>query len=302
MIEVEPPASGSIAVRDYGGEPGALPVLFVHTLGTCAVNWDLVTEQLGRSVHAYSLDLPGHGRSSVAMARPQDAWEHIATVVRALGLMRPLLVAHDQASFPSSVAVRTHPELYRGLLTIGGMLFLDTEAAMEAIAFARSEAFAQHLRERFLFGVTGATPQEAEALVDAMVARRERDWLIPDLDTGLRREVERSIERHPDGSWLHRPEPESVLRLFDISPQDPNFPGPHFYDPVTVPVCFAQLSNGHDPIPPQDLARIEAHPMLRLVELDAGSWPQYEVPAQVAALVEQIAREPSSTSLPPQED
>lgn len=252
-------------------------------------------------MHAYAIDLPGHGHSTAAMARPHDAWEHLATVVRRLGLERPLLVAHDQASFPGSVAVRTHPDLYRGLLTIGGMLFVDPEAANEAAAFVRNDGFAETLKERFLFGVTGSTPQEAEALVDAMVARREQDWLIPDLDTGLRHEVEWSIERHPDGSWLHRPEPESVLRVFDISPEDPNFPGPEFYDPITVPVWFVQLRNGHDPIPPEAVAAIEAHPMLRLVELEAGSWPQYEVPEEVAALVERVAADPTAQELPAHE-
>lgn len=294
LIEVGTGGSGHVAVRDYGGAPEAVPVLLVHTLGTCAVTWDLVASHLGPSVHAYAVDLPGHGHSTAAMARPQDAWAHLAAVVRELGLDRPLLVAVDQSSFLASVAMRSDPDLYRGLLTIGGMLFLDTEAAAESVTFARSDAFAELLKERFFFGVTGTTSQEADALVDELVARRERDWLLPDLGTGLRQEVQWSIRTRPDGSWLHVPEPESVLRQFDLPQDDPDFPGPHFYDPVTAPVWFVQLRGGHDPIPDADLARIEAHPLLRLAELDAGSWPQYEAPAQVAALVEHVALDPAS--------
>ena len=58
---------GTVVVRDYGGD--GPDVLLVHAPGFCAAAWDNVAESLKGDVHAYAIDLPGHGRSTAPMRR-----------------------------------------------------------------------------------------------------------------------------------------------------------------------------------------------------------------------------------------
>lgn len=83
-------AGGAVTVRDYGGKGRA--VLLVHSLGCCSVAWDGVVEALAGQVHAYALDLPGHGASTVPVRRRDDARSSVVTVARSLELEAPLLV------------------------------------------------------------------------------------------------------------------------------------------------------------------------------------------------------------------
>lgn len=81
---------GTVVVRDYGGD--GPDVLLVHAPGFCAAAWDNVAESLKGDVHAYAIDLPGHGRSTAPMRRAYDAWKSILAVTEHLGLTNPLLV------------------------------------------------------------------------------------------------------------------------------------------------------------------------------------------------------------------
>lgn len=289
--------SGVIAGIDYGTprtRPDAVPVVLVHSLGTCCVSWHDVAATLGPDVHAYAVDLPGHGRSTAEMTSWTDAWAHLSTVTRELGLDRPLLVAHDQSTYLSAVALRHDPTLYRGLVALGGTLMLDPEGGHEAQAFVLSDGFAPMLVERFRFGEIGVGEDAARALVEDMVARSERDWLLAALQAGLRREVERSIERRPDGTWRHKPPVEAVQRPFEVPPQSPDFPGPHFYDPLTVPLWLVRLGEGYEALTDEQLAQVQAHPWLRTTFLESGAWPQYERPGEVAALIDRLAADPDA--------
>ena len=293
-IEVE---GGALAVIDHGGEPDAVPVLLVHSLGNCAATWQFVAPRLGSTIHAYAYDLPGHGHSTAQVDTFDNAWRHIVTLTRALGLQRPLLVAHDRATMLCSLAAMEAPDLFRGVVSFGGALLIDHEKCREEVEFAVSPAFGRILRERFLFGATGSTHAQAQELIDNLVGRGARDWLLAGMRDGLRAEVKRSMRYLPDGSWLHKPTVESVQTMVSIPDERPITPGPWFYDRLAVPLWTVQLGEGYETLTPEGAEFIAEHPLLRYAFLEANAWPQYDKPERVAAIIEQIALDPAARSL-----
>lgn len=294
MVDI---GAGQLAVLDYGGEPGAVPVLLVHSIGNCAVTWQFVTPAFGPRIHAYAYDMPGHGLSTAEVTTFDEAWGHLVELTRALGLDRPLLVAHDQATFLCTIAATQAPELFRGVVSFGGAILIDHDASREYVEFATSPTFAQMLRERFFLGATGTRVEEAKALVDRLVDRSENDWLLAGMRDGLRQEVERSLLHREDGTWLHRPAVETIQRMADLPDGTAITPGPDFYDGLTVPLWTVQLREGYENLTPEGAEFIAEHPLLRYAFLDANAWPQYDKPRQVAAMIERIALDPAAPLL-----
>lgn len=290
-------ADGELAVIDHGGDPGAVPVLFVHSPGSCAATWQFVVRALSAGVHAFALDLPGHGYSTMPVRSFRDPCQAIATVVRELGLDRPLLVAHDQSTYFAALAVLENPDLVRGVIAFGGGV-MDDAGRQEWLDFLGSDTFAEMLRERFYFGVRGTTRQEAEALIDGFVGHAENDWLLAEMRAGLRTEVERSMEYAADGTWLHKPEVDTILTMARVPDEPGLLPGPGFYDRLTVPLWTIQLREGYETLSPDNAESIAAHPLMRYAYLDSNAWPQYDKPDRVAAIVEQIAADPNADTLP----
>lgn len=288
---------GTLAVIDHGGD--GIPVVFGHSVGVCAANWDVTVSYLGPGLHAYAVDLPGHGRTTVEPESAEDAWEPYVAVTRALGLDRPLLVVHDPSAGYGCVALRRYPDLFRGFIGVGGPLYFDREQAIEDVAFIQDPGMADLLRERFHLGESGNDEASAREYIDSSVARAGQDWLLDELQAGLRREVERYVARRPDGGWEHRPRIEAIQRLISLPPDDADIPGPHFYDPITVPVWTVVLRECYTTPRAEHLDAARALPHLRLAYLDSGPWPQYETPAELAALVEKVAADPWRTDLLP---
>lgn len=288
--------AGRLAVYDHGGE--GTPVLFVHSLGPCAMTWNYVVPHLGAGVHAYALDLPGHGHSTVDPTDASDGWRAVEAVARGLDLDRPLLVAHHLAEHMATVAVRDNPDLFRGLVVLGGEFLLDTEKSREDIALALDPGMGEALRTRFRLGYTGTDPDSARELVDALVNDSDNDWLLGEMRRGLRAEVEHSVHIEPDGSWLHKPTLESVLAYFRLPEDSPLLPSPSFYEGLSVPLRMVHLRDGYESVSPQEAAIVAGHPMLHLAYLDSTAWPQYDKPQETAELILAVLADPDRDDLP----
>ncbi len=278
-----PYGDGIVVVRDFGGS--GPDVLFVHAPGFCAAAWDRVAAALEGKVHAYALDLPGHGGSTASARRPADAWNSILAVARHLDLS-PLLVGLGQGTHASLCAAIEDPELFTGVVALGGACARTEESAADDIAFYTSPQFRGSLRDRFYFGRTGTTVAEAELLMDRITAQLARDWRVVGFK-GLREELRYSIRAAPDGSgWVNLPHPDTIIRLVSVETGDRLYPDERLYRRIRVPVCIVQLSDGLDAANAQrERALAHTHPLVSVRGLDSGEYPHYTRYQEVAAIV-----------------
>jgi pimeloyl-ACP methyl ester carboxylesterase len=105
-------ASGTISYYDVGPH-GGRTALFVHGVGTNALLWQDVIEQLP-DVRCVALDLPLHGHTPAApdqdFSLPGLA-KSVADLATSLGLTGVDLVANDTGGAVAQVFAATHPEL-----------------------------------------------------------------------------------------------------------------------------------------------------------------------------------------------
>ena len=168
------------------GGPSDAPVLvLLHGLGANAdLNWFTAYPMLTARFRVIAPDLPGHGRSDVAVDRfvLADAATDIAELMRVLGVRRLVAVGYSMGGVVAQLLWRDHRELVDGL-----------------VLAATSRNFRGDPRERMLFAlypaasffVRAASPEVAHAvgrLFGAPGARtRWREW--------IRREVARTSPR-----------------------------------------------------------------------------------------------------------
>lgn len=278
-----PYGTGTLAVRDYGGQGPA--VILVHAAGFCALAWDQVAESLGGHVRAVALDLPGHGASTAPMRKASDAWQSIITTTEALDLSHPLLVGLSQGSHACLAATIAEPDMFAGVVTFGGACVRSEENAEDEISFYTSREFTDLLRQRFFFGVRGETRREANDLADHIVSRLAKDWRVIGFK-GLREEILYSVRPHPEGGWVNLPLPATILKMISFEPGDRYYPAEKLYRRVTVPVLIVQLSDGLDrehANRERDLA-VE-NDFVTVRGLDAGDYPHYTRHHEVAAII-----------------
>ncbi|MDO5697227.1 MAG: alpha/beta hydrolase [Dermatophilus congolensis] len=280
-----------ISVLDYGGN--GVDVLLVHTPGYCAPSWDVVARELGGRVHAYAMDLPGHGHSLGDIADASDMRCLVVKVAEALGLDRPVLVGVDFAGYYVLAIAAERPDLPRAVVSVGGFALRDRESSQGVLEFAGSEGMADDMRTRFHFGVTGNDPVARESVIDDLVARAHDDWLISDMEEGMRNEVEWSIRDLPDGSWIHLPKPSTVQAGYKVDPADPFFPESGLFASITVPT-WQVISMGGQDDDLFDAARVvsQANPQVTFASIEGGFGPHYKAPAAMAELIVEAAQTP----------
>jgi pimeloyl-ACP methyl ester carboxylesterase len=105
-------------------DPGAAPVLLVHGLGGCTVNWELVgqplADDLGTVVTA--IDLPGFGRTRSDTTAPAFP-AYLELLVSFLTARGPALVMGNSMGGALGVALAAnHPELVSGLVLVNAAL------------------------------------------------------------------------------------------------------------------------------------------------------------------------------------
>lgn len=107
-------------VVDYGGH--GPPVVLLHGGSAHARWWDFVVPHLG-GVHAYALDLRGHGDSGWAKDgayRIADYAADVARLVDRFALERPALVGHSLGSFVALRHAVDHPQSLSALVMVDG--------------------------------------------------------------------------------------------------------------------------------------------------------------------------------------
>lgn len=124
-------------VWDEGDGP---PVVLLHGFPTSHRLWRAVVPQIVSAGHrVVAPDLAGYGssdpdpREDVGMER-QAVWVH--ALMDALGLERPLLVAHDVGTAVAQILAARSPERISGLVLIDGVY--EENWAMEAVASIQS--------------------------------------------------------------------------------------------------------------------------------------------------------------------
>lgn len=100
--------------------PGDGPdVFFAHATGFHARCWDRVIERLP-GVHAYALDMRGHGRSD--KPAPPYPWANfgrdVAAVARQIGLNGALAVGHSKGGHAVTLAASLEPGIFAKLLLV----------------------------------------------------------------------------------------------------------------------------------------------------------------------------------------
>ena len=222
-VDTWPPASG---LSDAAERP---TFLLVHGLASNARLWDGVAQRLAAAGHpVVTVDLRGHGRSS----KPDGPYDvptvadDVASVIRALGLPRPVAAGQSWGGNVVLELGARHPDLVRGIVCVdGGWLepshaFPDWEACRTALAPPR--LVGRHLSE-----------------IEGYIRSAHADWP----ETGIRGTLA-NFEVRPDGTvapWLTYEHHMTVLRgLWDHHPSER-------YAALSVPVLLAPADGGdHD--------------------------------------------------------
>ncbi len=132
-------------VVDHGGR--GLPVVLLHGGSAHARWWDFVVPHLGAEVHAYALDLRGHGESDWAAEgayRIADYAADLGQVIAELGLEKPALVGHSLGSFVALRYAVENPRSLSALVMVDGRASLgaDTSRYMRLLAMLAPASYA----------------------------------------------------------------------------------------------------------------------------------------------------------------
>lgn len=116
--------AGALAVDVGGGHagpPGALPVVFVHSLGGNSSHWAAQLQHLRRNRGAIALDVRGHGQSEPA---PDGEYTiaamagDVAAAANTLKLNRFVLVGHSMGGGVALAYAGAHPDRVAGLMLV----------------------------------------------------------------------------------------------------------------------------------------------------------------------------------------
>jgi pimeloyl-ACP methyl ester carboxylesterase len=185
---------GNLFVRDGGPDrPGALPVLFVHSLAGNGGQWALQLDHLRRHRRAVALDLRGHGDSDPAddgdYSIPALAGD-VAAVADELALRRFVLAGHSLGAAVAIEYAGRHPE------RVAGLLLVDPNGDQTRVPREQMEPFLEALRSDPL--------RELESYFQQLVVNGDPDaakWVLEDLrlthEDAVAKAVEGSVEHSP---------------------------------------------------------------------------------------------------------
>lgn len=277
---------GRIAVQSYGGE--GRDVLFLHGAGMSGMQWRALAESLTDRCRPFSWDLPGHGHSTTPLTEADDMWRPVRPIVEGMGLQRPLLVGHDTGMWAVMVAALQDPELYSGVVLMGGSM----KRMREVSGLMRGDGIHRSLAERFLLGTTGSGQEEIDRLQEQLVVRAAEDWMMKGLGEGLAAEVEHSVVHGEDGTWQYRPTVETMIAAYRLDETSPTYPSTELYGRLWLPSWLVALTEGFDTNLVDDARRVvDENPNLRSVVVQAGQWPQYDSVPLLTEVFQQILAE-----------
>jgi pimeloyl-ACP methyl ester carboxylesterase len=116
--DLVPTAVGRVHLWSAPGRGSASPVLVIHGLGSAALNWIPVLEQLRPHVQrVYAVDLPGHGFSDKPAELTEDLLrDGLLEGLERSGHARALVVGHSLGGAAALRYVNARPDRARGLL------------------------------------------------------------------------------------------------------------------------------------------------------------------------------------------
>lgn len=166
---------------DFGGD--GVPVLFIHGSFAHARAWDPVVAALPAGLHAFALDLPGHGDSAHAGDEARYAFDalvgDVGVAVQAMPAS-PVLVGHSIGAAIAMCYATSHPG------TLAGAVLIDIDPCPP-------EYQVQHLNE------TGARPAKRYATFAEAIGRESR--VAPAAPSAVHRHLALHGYRETGGAW-----------------------------------------------------------------------------------------------------
>ncbi len=156
-------SGGSLAYRRVGRGPLLVLIHGFSDDGTC---WPRLVQDLAGEYELLLPDVRGHGRSArMEPGRPVDLVEDMLTLMRTLGLERPVLLGHSMgASIAAETAARA-PDTVRALI-------LEDPPWRDSADLATQE---QAAREHYRQWIAFAQSQSLDALIE-QVRMQHPDW------------------------------------------------------------------------------------------------------------------------------
>ncbi|MEX0874305.1 MAG: alpha/beta hydrolase [Actinomycetota bacterium] len=270
-----------LAVRDYGGE--GPDVLFVHGAQRTLEDWTLVLQHVS-GIRAVAFDLRMHGRSGVPAATTLDDFvRDIDTVVREVGLSRPLVIGHSFGGVLALQDVSAHHDR-AGVVDIDGFDFRQSEL-YDQIDAAEVDTFLDGFR--FESGDDNGDEAWLEQQRE-MMSGLNAAWQVPD-DVATAT-FERIFVREGSG-WVRRP-PNTFFDLVNAPDGigDPLGPLRQTQVPAVLIVCRPPGESGMFAEGRKGLERhvrtiASERPQIRLETIDATHGVIFEQPDEIARIV-----------------
>ena len=220
-----PVPGGTISGRDFGG-PGP-DVILLHSVGYSIDAWAEFAPRLAEFARVAMFDMRGHGQSDCELEDPMDMVRDIPMVAQALGMEKPLVVAHMFGGGVAAILAATDPDFMGGLCLIDGPATGDQATYRELLhLFATKEVLAT-LVERVGLGRHGVGRESHEAFVEEMASRQAKDWLSMASGHERARATDLRVTRvAADGSWVRRPTIEGLKTIMLLPEDFPAHPGP----------------------------------------------------------------------------
>ena len=161
--------AGDTPVHVCDSKKGEHCIVLLHGYLESLLVWDDFVPYLYKQVRVVTLDLPGHGISTVK--GPVHTMEYLADVVKqtldALGIERCTLVGHSMGGYVALAFCEKYPERLEGLVLLSSTPNADSEEKREnrereikLVAAGRKEALARVAPQ------TGFAPQNRARLQD----------------------------------------------------------------------------------------------------------------------------------------
>lgn len=287
QLRLDVPEGGQISVLDFGGD--GPDVLMLHHIGLGPLEWRQTVAALGGRIRAVSLGLRGHGGASAPALRGMAGRADLHLTVRELGLDRPVLALAGWISSTFGLAAAVEePQQFRSVVTVNGTIQPTRRQIEEEIDVVNSPQMLAYFRDRFRMDEVVATRADLEILVANKVAHMGQDWLI-DESAEVEAEVWAGIREMP-GGWSTSPASQDLTSHYIFDPDDPLFPDRGLYERLTVPLHIVHCTESWDYT--SDALEFELErddPPIVVHQLEAGHFPMYSHPEQIARIVRAAA-------------
>ena len=149
------------------------PLVLIHGVGMQAEAWYPQIEYFSKHYHVISLDMPGHGQSTVLApdAKLQDFVDWAVECITALNLGPVNLAGHSMGSLITTGVSVIRPDLVKRMAVLNGV-YKRTHAAREAV-IRRAEA----LKDGHLDIETPLQRWFGESEIEKTASRRVKSWL-----------------------------------------------------------------------------------------------------------------------------